>query len=221
MAETLEDINGDQRNESQSDRPTSSPASEQPAPTTAKSTSEIKHLNLTKMLKLPKFNLRVPRLTIKLPIKISLDRPASSPKPHNWLLLWLSIILISYACVGYFLSVLLTIPARQSLAIAGFMIMAVLPIVTAYADYALMKWGYLISGVLIISAFIFLLKLKTYLLLLSIITWVGITTIACVGEHLLSKKKRFMFTVALLTAPCLVGLALGWQIWRLAVMLLS
>lgn len=219
MAENRKDTNGDQQKESPSDR---TPINQPPDPvTSSKSTSaKVKHIDITKLLKLPRVNLRLPQITLKvpinLPVKFFLDRSASSTKPPNWLLLWLSLILISYTCVGYFLAVLSTIPSRQGLAIAGFIIMAILPVVTAYADYGLMKWGYLISGVLIISAFIFLLKIKIYLLLLSIITWIGISMIAFVGEHLLSQEKRLIVTIAMLTTPCLVGLALGWQIWRWA-----
>ena len=86
--------------------------------------------------------------------------PLETFKKINFLWLWLVIILISYTCMGYFLSVLLTIAARRNLAIAGFVIIALLPILTAFADYALMKWSYLISGFLIIGGLVFLVRLK-------------------------------------------------------------
>jgi hypothetical protein len=57
--------------------------------------------------------------------------------------------------MGYFLSVLLTIPARRDLAIAGFVIIGLFPIISAFADYALMKWSYLISGFLVIGGLFF------------------------------------------------------------------
>ena len=160
---------------------------------------------------------RLPRINlskVKIP-KISFRRPASA-KPRNWLLLWLLVIMGSYVCMGYFLSVLLTIPNRQILAIAGFTIVGILPIITAFADYGLMKWGYLLSGLLVVGACIFLLRMRFYLTVLSVIIWIGITMIAFVGEYLLKQKRKFVVAIAMITVPCLVGLGIGWQLWNLA-----
>ncbi len=162
--------------------------------------------------RLPKINLS--KLKIPIP-KINLRRPASA-KPHNWLLLWLLVIMGSYVCMGYFLSVLMTIPDRQILAIAGFTIMGILPIITAFADYGLMKWGYLLSGLLVVGAFIFWLRMSFYLTVLAVIIWIGITMVAFVGEYLLKQKRKFVVAIAMITVPCLVGLGLGWQLWNLA-----
>ncbi|WP_434686861.1 hypothetical protein [Pseudanabaena minima] len=131
-------------------------------------------------------------------------------------LLWLlEVILISYACMGYFLSVLITIPARRDLAIAGFIILSLLPTITAFADYALMKWSYLISGFLIIGGLVFFVRLKPDMTILAIIVWVGLTVIAFVGD-VLSKSRKLWMAIAILTAPCLIGLGIGHQMWRLA-----
>jgi uncharacterized membrane protein YcgQ (UPF0703/DUF1980 family) len=117
--------------------------------------------------------------------------------------------------MGYFLSILLTIPARRDLAIAGFAIISLLPLLSAFADYALMKWSYLISGFLIVGGLVFLVRLKFYLLVVAIVAWVGLTAIAFVGDFLTKKRKLWM-TIAILTAPCLIGLGIGHQMWRLA-----
>jgi hypothetical protein len=138
----------------------------------------------------------------------------------SWLWLSLIVILVSYICMGYFLSVLLTMRSRKTLAIAGFIIFGLFPTITAFADYALMKWGYLISGVLIVGALIFLVPLKFYLLVLAIIVWVGLTAIAFVGDTL-SKNKKLWMAIIILTIPCLIGLGIGHQIWRLAAATLS
>ena len=147
--------------------------------------------------------------------KFKLSKPKLSFKKTHFLWLWLVIILISYSCMGYFLSVLLTIPARRDLAIAGFVIIGLLPIISAFADYALMKWSYLISGFLVIGGLVFLVKLKFFLLVFAIIAWVGVTAIAFVGDALIKQRKLWM-AIAILTAPCLIGLGIGHQIWRLA-----
>jgi hypothetical protein len=163
-----------------------------------------------KSWRIPKINLA----NIKIP-SISFRRSPSA-KPRNWLLLWLLVIMLSYVCMGYFLSVLMTIPNRQILAIAGFTIVGMLPIVTAFADYGLMKWGYLISGLLVVGAFIFWLRMRFYLIVLAMVIWIGITMVAFVGEYLLKQKRKFVVAIAMITVPCLVGLGIGWQLWNLA-----
>jgi len=171
--------------------------------------------NTLKSLISPKFGkvkFGLPKLGFP---KFKLPKPQVSFKKINFLWLWLIIILISYICMGYFLSVLLTIPARRDLAIAGFVIISLLPILTAFADYALMKWSYLISGFLIVGGLAFLVRLKFYLLVVAIIAWVGLTAIAFVGDVLIKKRKLWM-AIVILTAPCLIGLGIGHQMWRLA-----
>jgi hypothetical protein len=161
--------------------------------------------------------LRLPRLglpRLKLP-KFKLSKPKLPFKKIHFLWLWLAIILFSYSCMGYFLSVLLTIPARRDLAIAGFVIIGLFPIISAFADYALMKWSYLISGLLVIGGLFFLVRLKFNLLLFAIIAWVGLTAIAFVGDVLIRQRKLWI-AIGILTSPCLIGLGLGYQAWRLA-----
>ncbi len=156
--------------------------------------------------------LSLPRL--KLP-KFKLSKPKLPFKKIHFLWLWLAIILISYGCMGYFLSVLLTIPSRRDLAIAGFVIIGLFPIISAFADYALMKWSYLISGLLVIGGLFFLVRLKFTLMMFAIIAWVGLTAIAFVGDALI-KQRKFWIAISILTSPCLIGLGIGYQVWRLA-----
>jgi hypothetical protein len=156
--------------------------------------------------------LSLPRLNLP---KFKLPKPKLSFKKIHFLWLWLAIILISYSCMGYFLSVLLTIPARRDLAIAGFVIIGLFPIISAFADYALMKWSYLISGFLVIGGLFFLVRLKFYLMMFAIISWVGLTAIAFVGDILI-KQRKLWIVISILTSPCLIGLGIGYQAWRLA-----
>lgn len=171
---------------------------------------DVSHPNTLRSLSFPKVGL--PKFGLP---KFNLPKPKSPFKKINYLWLWLFVITISYICIGYFLSVLLTIPARQNLAIAGFVIVGLFPTMTAFADYALMKWSYLISGFLIIGGLIFLAKPKFYLIVLAIIAWIGLTAIAFIGDALTKKRKLWM-AIGILTIPCLIGIAIGHQIWRLA-----
>ncbi|PZU96565.1 MAG: hypothetical protein DCE90_09640 [Pseudanabaena sp.] len=145
----------------------------------------------------------------------------TSTRRESFLWLWLLVILVSYTCIGYFLSVLLTIPDKKNLAIAGFVIVGLLPTITAFADFALIKWGYLMSGFLIVGGLIFLASVQFYLTVLAIIAWIGITLIAFVGDDLLKRNNKLVAAIAMITAPCLVGLGIGWQIWSLAATHLS
>ncbi len=166
--------------------------------------------NTLKSLSLPRFG--VPKFGLP---KFKLQRPKVSFTKSSFLWLWLIVIMLSYACMGYFLSVLLTIPFRENLAIAGFAIIGLAPTMAAFADYAVMKWIYLISGFLIVGGLVFLVKLKFYLIVLAIIAWVGLTAIAFICDALTKKRKLWM-AIGILTIPCLIGLAIGHQIWRLA-----
>ncbi|MBD2315448.1 hypothetical protein [Phormidium tenue] len=190
-------------------------AAEQSPNTSDPSKFDAKNPNTLKSLSSPRFGkskFSLPKL--KFP-KFKLPKPEVSFKKINFLWMWLVIILISYMCMGYFLSILLTIPARRDLAIAGFVIISLLPLLSAFADYALMKWSYLISGFLIVGGLVFLVRLKFYLLVVAIVAWVGLTAIAFVGDFLTKKRKLWM-AIAILTAPCLIGLGIGHQMWRLA-----
>jgi hypothetical protein len=190
-------------------------AAEQSPNTSDPSKFDAKNPNTLKSLSSPRFGkskFSLPKL--KFP-KFKLPKPEVSFKKINFLWMWLVIILISYMCMGYFLSILLTIPARRDLAIAGFVIISLLPLLSAFADYALMKWSYLISGFLIVGGLVFLVRLKFYLLVVATVAWVGLTAIAFVGDFLTKKRKLWM-TIAILTAPCLIGLGIGHQMWRLA-----
>jgi hypothetical protein len=171
---------------------------------------DVSHPNTLRSLSFPKVGL--PKFGLP---KFKQPKLKSPFKKISYLWFWLFIIMISYVCIGYFLSVLLTIPARQNLAIAGFAIVGLFPTITAFADYALMKWSYVISGFLIIGGLIFLAKLKFYLIVLAIIAWVGLTAIAFIGETL-TKKRKLWIAIGILTIPCLIGLGLGCQMWRLA-----
>ena len=189
------------------------PAADQPKDTSGSSKSSLfKRLNLSRFkphFGIPKFS---PKFTF---LKSKSDKPKPPAKKMSFLWLWLFVIVISYAFIGYFLSVLLTIPSRKNLAIAGFAIAVLLPTITAFADYGLMKWGYLLSGLLIVGGLFYLANIKFHFLFLAIMLWTGIITIAFVGESLVKQNRKFLTTIAILTIPCLVGLGLGWQIWRL------
>jgi hypothetical protein len=185
------------------------PAADQPQNTSGSSKSSLfRRLNLSRFN--PKFG--IPRFSF---LKSKSDKPKSPAKKISFLWLWLLIIVISYAFVGYFLSILLTMPSRKNLAIAGFAIAALLPTITAFADYGLMKWGYLLSGLLIVGGLFYLANIKFHFIFLAIMLWTGIITIAFVGDALVKQNRKFLITIAILTIPCLVGLGLGWQIWRL------
>jgi len=166
----------------------------------------------------PKKGFSFPRFRFP---KLGSGKPKSPPKARNFLWLWLLIILVSYVCMGYFLSVLLIMPSRKALAIAGFAISALLPTVTAFADYGLMKWGYLLSGALIVGGLVYFVNVRSYFLAVAIILWLGIVTIAFVGESLLKQKRKFFMVIVILTIPCLLGLGLGYQLWRWAANSLS
>ena len=175
---------------------------------------DVPNPNTLKTLDLPK----IPNVK---PPKFKISKPNGSFKKVNFLWFGLFIILVSYICMGYFLSILLTIPARKNLAIAGFMIVGLLPAISGFADYALMKWGYLVSGLLIVGSFIFLVKIKCYLLCVAIASCFGIMMLAFIGDSLLNKKHKLINVIMILTLPCVVGLGLGWQLWHLAATLWS
>ena len=171
----------------------------------------------SRRLRFPRFN----RLNSnwRLP-KIGLPRFRSGPvnvsdQRGEFLWFWLITIFISYIFIGYFLSVLLTIPVRKNLAIAGFITVALLPTITAFADYALVKWGYLISSILIVGGLIFVAKVPFHFAFLAFMAGLGITAIAIVGEFLIKQNRKFFVTIIILTLPCLLGLVAGWQIWQL------
>ena len=79
------------------------------------SPNSLRRLNLSRFR--PAWDL--PR--IRLP-EFRTDQFKGFAKKENFVWLWLLIILISYIFIGYFLSVVLTIPVRKNLAIAGFAI---------------------------------------------------------------------------------------------------
>lgn len=156
--------------------------------------------------------IRLPRFS-----SFRLRRTQADSSSHNndfvWLLLLL--ILISYAFISYFLSILLTIPNQKFLAIAGFAIVGMLPAVSAFSDFELLKWGYLLSGFLIVGGLIFLTNVPFHFTFLAIMSWAGVTAIAFVGDALTHRQKLWK-VISILTIPCLIGLGIGYQIWRLA-----
>ncbi|MFO0194322.1 MAG: hypothetical protein ACK53P_09870 [Pseudanabaena sp.] len=160
---------------------------------------------------LPKF--KIPKLGLP---KFKINLTIISDKKLNFLWLFLLLIFASYAYMGYFLSILMTIPSKRILAIASFIIVTLLPTITGFADYELMKWGYFLSGFLIVGGLIFLAKIKFDFIVLAIMSWIGITAIAFVGESLIKNKHKFIITITILTIPCLLGLVMGWQIWKFA-----
>jgi cation transport ATPase len=69
---------------------------------------------------------------------------------------------------------------------------------------------------LIVGGLIFLVKIKFYFMVLAVMSWIGIMAIAFVGESLIKNKHKFIIAIMILTIPCLLGLGVGWQIWKLA-----
>ena len=173
-----------------------------------------------KFFNLPRFkpSWKAPKFSIP---KFRVSQLKDSVKKQNPLWLWLVVIAVSYTCIGYFLSVLLTIRSHYNLAIAGFVIAALLPALTAFADYELMKWSYLVSGFLIVGGLVFLIRIKFYFIVLSIMVWLGITAIALVGESLIKQKRKSLTAIMILTIPCVIGLGIGHQLWKLAATMLS
>jgi hypothetical protein len=165
----------------------------------------------------PFSKLKLSRIRLPKFSSFRLSRTQSDSSAHNkdfiWLLLLL--ILISYAFISYFLSVLLTIPNQKFLAIAGFAIVATLPTISAFSDFGLLKWGYLLSGFLIVGGLIFLANTPFQFTFLAIMAWAGLTAIAFVGDFL-TKKQKLWRVIGILTITCLMGLGIGYQIWRLA-----
>ncbi|NMF56453.1 hypothetical protein [Pseudanabaena yagii] len=201
------------------DQPKNSENQQSQVEQTQKKNSQLSDSNTsqgTRKSKFPKIGLpkfKIPKLGLP---KFKINLTVLSDKKRNFLWLWLLTILASYACMGYFLSILMTIPSRKNLAIAGFTIVALLPTITGLADYELMKWGYFLSGLLIVGGLIFVVKIKFYFMVLAIMSWLGITAIAFVGESLIKNKHKFIIAIMILTIPCLLGLGIGWQIWKLA-----
>lgn len=171
--------------------------------------------NSSRRLKISRFKPNWDLPKINLP-KFWSDKPKKLREKGGIPWLCLIIIAISYTFIGYFLSVLLTIPSRTNLAIASIVFVVLLPTISAFADYALMKWGYLISGFLIAGGLFFLARVKFYFVFLAIMLWLGTTMIAFVGENLLKQKRKFFVAIGILTIPCLIGLAAGWQLWQIA-----
>jgi hypothetical protein len=170
-----------------------------------------------------------PRLRDLIPLNLKLPKPTffkprqPIPKPQlpklslpqlgvSWA--WILVIMSSYTCIGYFLSVLLTFPKHQYLAIASFIVVTILPTLTAFADFALMKWSYLLSGLLIVGGLIFLASVRFELIILAIVAWVGVTAIAFVGDYLTTKRKPWV-VIGILTSCCVIGLGLGHQAWQI------
>ncbi len=220
MAENPDNLENQKKTTNQAEK--SDTASKPDAPKSDVPKPDAQTTNTSKSSRRSKFGLpNFKSLNFKLP-KFKIGKIKISAPKISFLWISLTSILISYICIGYFLSVLLTMPkqSQKNLAIAGFIIFALFPTITAFADYALMKWGYLISGILIVGALVFLVPLKFYLLVLAIIVWVGLTAIAFVGDTLTKNKKLWM-AIVILTIPCLIGLGIGHQIWRLVAETLS
>ncbi len=193
---------------------------ENQSPVAGRSKKDHDSPNSLRRLSLSKFRPAWDLPKIRLP-EFRTDRFKGFAQKENFVWLWLVIILISYIFLGYFLSIILTIPVRKNLAIAGFAIAGLLPTITAFADYELMKWSYLLSGFLIVGGLIFLAKVQFYFVFLAIMLWLSTTMIALAGESLLKQNRRFFVAIAILTIPCVLGLTAGWQIWRLVAANLS
>ncbi|MBD2187398.1 hypothetical protein [Pseudanabaena mucicola] len=198
--------------------PSPQPDDQQNAPKTNQASNDLPRPRLRELIPL---NLKLPQPKFFRSRQSESTRPIHPhfPKPSlpqlgvSWV--WIFMIMGSYTCIGYFLSVLLTFPKHQYLAIASFIVVTILPTLTAFADFALMKWSYLLSGLLIIGGLIFLASVKFELIVLAIVAWVGVTAIAFVGDFLTKKRKPWV-VIGILTSCCIIGLGIGHQAWQIA-----
>lgn len=199
--------------------PPSQPSDDrQNPPKTNQASNDLSRPSLSKLIPL---NLKLPKPKF-FKFRQSESTPSSHPQlpklslpPLGVSWVWIFVIMGSYTCIGYFLSVLLTFPKHQYLAIASLIVVIILPTLTAFADFALMKWSYLLSGLLIIGGLIFLASVRFELIVLAIVAWVGVTAIAFVGDYLTKKRKPWM-VIGILTSCCIIGLGIGHQAWQIA-----
>lgn len=114
--------------------------------------------------------------------------------------LGLAPLFLMFMAVGYVVvsrQFILLMYKKRVLALSGITILLILPLVTACAEYSLMRWGYLISGVLIIGGLIIIVKSPASWILIALVSWLGLLGMVISGEILTSQKIKIWLVVML------------------------
>lgn len=172
---------------------------------------EIRGLSLGLSRLVPSFELpKLPKLPNLPKLKLKLPSWRASLVP----------LLLLFMAVGYVVvsrQFILLIYKKRTLAMSGITISLVLPLANACAEYSLMRWGYLISGVLIIGGLIVITKSPTDWILIALVTWFGLLGMVISGEILTSQKIKIWLVVMLQTLIALAATGLGWfLVWLMS-----
>ncbi len=98
----------------------------------------------------------------------------------------------------------------------GITISLILPLANGCAEYSLMRWGYLISGVLVIGV-IFIAQSPIDWILVALVSWLGLLSMVISGEILTSQKVRTWLIVMLQTVIALAATGVGWfLVWLMS-----
>jgi hypothetical protein len=156
------------------------------------------------------------------------DKPASKPndrgtdkssskskvrgKANSSVWLWLSIHLLGNSLIDMLLILLMV--HRRIPAIAGIVVLLLLPAITTLTDYTLSAWGYLLSGVVIFAALIFWIHANPVTLIVAAIVWLGIIAIPISVQKMIGASFSRITTIFVLTFLSLFGLAIAWAtVW--------
>jgi hypothetical protein len=172
---------------------------------------EIRGLSLGLSRLVPSFELpKLPKLPNLPKLKLKLPSWRASLVP----------LLLLFMAVGYVVvsrQFILLIYKKRTLAMSGITISLILPLANACAEYSLMRWGYLISGVLIIGGLIVITKSPTDWILIALVTWFGLLGMVISGEILTSQKIKIWLVVMLQTLIALAATGLGWfLVWLMS-----
>ena len=172
---------------------------------------EIRGLSLGLSRLVPSFKLpKLPKLPNLPKLKLKLPSWRASLVP----------LLLLFMAVGYVVvsrQFILLIYKKRTLAMSGITISLILPLANACAEYSLMRWGYLISGVLIIGGLIVITKSPTDWILIALVTWFGLLGMVISGEILTSQKIKIWLVVMLQTLIALAATGLGWfLVWLMS-----
>jgi hypothetical protein len=135
-------------------------------------------------------------------------KSAGGRKPLPWL--WLAAIIVGYTCLGGFLLILMV--KQRRLALVGFIVLLLLPAISSLAEYDLMVWAYLLSGVVIVAGLIFLARAPLGMIVLAICSWLGIVAVPRTGSKMVKGATKRWLAIAILTVTCAIGLGMGWLI---------
>ncbi len=150
---------------------------------------------------LPKFRLRLPK--VELP-------------PWRLDLVQFLLLIMATAYVVVSRQFVLLIYKKRFLAMTGITISLILPLANGCAEYSLMRWGYLISGVLVIGV-IFIAQSPIDWILVALVSWLGLLSMVISGEILTSQKVRTWLIVMLQTVIALAATGVGWfLVWLMS-----